>query len=96
MWAIKRDNFLMARLLLKNSSRVNFKDLSGRTALNFAVSLSASLDIIKLLLCFKADPLSVNNEGETLYDLYDKNVIKATNIIIIGSYMRLCIDAARR
>ena len=37
MWAVKWNNLLMARFLLKKFSRVNFKDLTGRTALNFAV-----------------------------------------------------------
>ena len=37
IWAVKRNNIIMTRYLLKKFSQVNFRDLAGRTALNFAV-----------------------------------------------------------
>ena len=36
-WAVKRNNILMTRFLLKKFAKANHKDLAGRTALNFAV-----------------------------------------------------------
>lgn len=55
IWAVKRKNILMARFLLKNFSRVNFRDMMGRTALRFAVD-QGDVQMVKVLLCFKADP----------------------------------------
>ena len=51
----------MVKFLLENESPVNFKDLVGRTALNFAVE-AKNLAIVKALLCFKADPTLKNNK----------------------------------
>ena len=53
--AIKRGHVKIMRLLLKHHSRVNFKDEVGKTALNYAVE-KENVDMIKSLLCFKADP----------------------------------------
>lgn len=47
--------------------------------------------IIKLLLCFKADPKSKNNGGQTIYEIYEKAMNKHTNLQI-GQYLRLCKD----
>ena len=55
IWAVKRKNILMARYLLKNFSRVNFRDMMGRTALRFAVD-QGDIQMVKVLLCFKACP----------------------------------------
>ena len=57
IWAVKRNNIIMTRYLLKKFSQVNFRDLAGRTALNFAVS-DKNLEMVKVLICFKADPSS--------------------------------------
>ena len=51
IWAVKRRNYEMAYLLLRHFSRVNFQDITGRTALNFAVALD-DVEMVKLLLCF--------------------------------------------
>ena len=71
MWAVRRKNLTMARYLLKNHSRVNFKDEMGRTALNFAV-VDGDVKMIQSLLCFKADPTSENNQGTMVKDLYQQ------------------------
>ena len=60
MMAVKHDNLFMARFLIKKFSRINFKDIAGRTALYFAVfngdEKVDNLPMIKMLLCYKADP----------------------------------------
>ena len=53
------------------------------------------MDIIKILLCFRADPLLKNNEGVSIYDLYEKSYKKSTNLFI-GTNFRLCIDQLRK
>ena len=52
----------MARYLIKSFSRVNFKDLVGRTALNFAIEYE-NIEMVKVLACNYADPNSTNNKG---------------------------------
>ena len=59
IWAVKRNDILMTRFLLKRFSRVNFKDIQGNTALTYAVQAS-NVEMVKILLCFKADPASEN------------------------------------
>ena len=68
IWAVRRKDLLMTRYLLKNYSRVNFKDLMGRTALNFAVA-DCEEKLVNTLICFKADPCSENNKGEKITEL---------------------------
>jgi len=65
MWAVKRNFILMTRFLLKAYSRVNFKDITGKTAFGFAVEFGNE-EMVKILLCFKADPCSKNNKGESI------------------------------
>jgi len=55
IWAAKRNHPLMVRMLLKAHSRVNFRDMPGRTALHFAV-MNNNEEMVRILLCFKADP----------------------------------------
>ena len=62
IWAAKRNNTLMVRMLLKAHSRVNYRDLAGRTALTFAV-LNDNEEMVRILLCFKADPKIEDNKG---------------------------------
>ena len=52
----------MVRMLLKAHSRVNYRDLAGRTALTFAV-LNDNEEMVRILLCFKADPKIEDNKG---------------------------------
>ena len=68
IWAVRRKDLLMTRYLLKNYSRVNFKDIMGRTALNFAVA-DGEEKMVNALICYKADPCSKNNKGEKIKDL---------------------------
>lgn len=51
--------------------------------------------IIKLLLCFKADPESKNNAGQTIYEIYEKAMNKHTNLQI-GQYMKLCQEQLKK
>ena len=90
MWAVKRNDLMMTHFLLKVFARVNFSDFAGRTPLNFAVTES-NLEIVKLLLCYKADPMNKTNEGISILDAYDKSLNKNTNVKI-GHYMRICRD----
>ena len=80
----------MTRFLLKNFSRPNFKDFAGRTALSFAVA-NSNLDIVKLLLCFKADPLITNNQGVSIQDICESQMSSNTDLEI-SKCMRLCIE----
>ena len=90
MWAVKRNFILMTRFLLKAFSRVNFKDLTGKTAFGFAVEFGNE-EMVKILLCFKADPGSKNNKGESISDIYEKTRNKKTNLLI-GQHMQLAKD----
>ena len=54
----------MVKMLLKAHSRVNFKDLLGRTPLFFAVKFEYE-EIVSLLLCFRADPNLQDNTGNS-------------------------------
>jgi len=94
IWAVKRANIDMARLLLRSFSRVNFKDLTGRSALSFAVA-DGNTQLVKILLCYKADPLSENNQGESILALYEKTEGKKHDIMI-GQYLRLCREQLKR
>ena len=87
IWAAKRDNTLLVRMLCKAHSRVNFKDLPGRTALNFAV-MNDNEEMVKILLCFKADPGSEDNKGQSIMNMYFANKGKSTNLKI-GAHMKL-------
>jgi len=62
IWAAKRNYTLMVRMLLKAHSRPNYSDLAGRTALYFAV-LNDNEEMVRILLCFKADPKIEDNKG---------------------------------
>ena len=62
--------------------------------MSFAVSQS-NMAIIKLLLCFKADPESKNNAGHTIYKIYEKAMNKHTNLQI-GQYLRLCKEQLKK
>lgn len=82
-WAVKRNNILMTRFLLKKFSRVNHKDLAGRTALNFAVE-DKNLAMVQILICFKANPSSENNDNEKIIDLYKNNNLEIDRILRLG------------
>ena len=69
IWAAKRNNTLMVRMLLKAHSRANFRDLAGRTALTFAVT-NDNEEMVRILLCFKADPKIEDNKGQSITSLY--------------------------
>jgi len=43
-------------------------------------------EMVKILLCFKADPSSKNNKGESVKEIYEKNRNKNTNLVI-GQHM---------
>ena len=62
IWAVKRNLTSMVRLLLKFHSRVNYRDIAGRTAFTFAV-LNNNEQIVRILLCYKADPNIEDNNG---------------------------------
>ena len=79
----------MMRILLRNYSRVNFKDLVGKTALNYAVE-SENIQLIKGLLCMKADPESKNNQAKTILEIYESKITRETNLEI-GSFLKLAI-----
>ena len=56
-------------MLLKAHSRANFRDLAGRTALTFAVT-NDNEEMVRILLCFKADPKIEDNKGQSITSLY--------------------------
>ena len=87
--AAKRNHTIMVRLLLKNFSRVNFQDLPGRTALHFAV-MNDNEDMVKLLLCFKADPNIEDNSGQSSTKLHESMGKKCN--LKIGAHMKLSSD----
>lgn len=87
IWAAKRDDTLMVRILCKHHSRVNFKDLPGRTALTFAVQ-NDNEDMVKVLLCFRADPNIEDNKGQSIMNMYFARKGKTTNLKI-GAYLKL-------
>mmetsp|Transcript_5756 Transcript_5756/g.7771 ORF Transcript_5756/g.7771 Transcript_5756/m.7771 type:complete len:84 (-) Transcript_5756:316-567(-) len=76
----------MLKLLLKRHSRVNFRDMLGRTALHFAV-MNDNEDIVKLLLCFKADPSVEDNKGESPHALHEAMGTKRN--MRIAAHMKL-------
>ena len=55
IWAVKRNLLEMAELLLEKFSRINWRDIGGRTAIYFAVQ-NDSLPMVKLLLLYQANP----------------------------------------
>lgn len=55
MWAVKRNYAEMTLELLANFSRINWKDIGGRTALHFAVK-NENFTIVKMLLNYRANP----------------------------------------
>ena len=60
--AAKRNHTEMVRKLLKKHSRVNFSDITGRTALHCAV-INDNEEMVNILLCYKADPNIKDNKG---------------------------------
>ena len=86
IWAAKRNNTLMVRMLLKAHSRVNFRDLAGRAALTFAV-INDNEEMVKLLLCFKADPKIEDNKGISTMNFYYSQEEKVN--LNIGQHMKL-------
>ena len=73
-------------MLLKAHSRVNYQDLAGRTALTFAV-LNDNEEMVKILLCFKANPMIEDNKGQNIMSLYCGREKKGN--LKIGSHMKL-------
>ena len=71
----------MARFLIKKFSRINFKDIAGRTALSFAVQ-NRNMAMIKMLLCYKADPSSINTQGKSILALFKENMNFSTDMEI--------------
>ena len=86
IWAAKRNNTLMVRMLLKAHSRANFRDLAGRTALTFAVT-NDNEEMVRILLCFKADPKIEDNKGISIMNFYYSQEEKVN--LNIGQHMKL-------
>ena len=60
-------------------SRINFKDMVGRSALMFAVE-NKNDELIKLLLCFHANPIARNSNGKGAIEMTeDITVINMLN-----------------
>lgn len=55
IWAVKRNYMEMSEMLLEKFSRINWRDIGGRTAIHFAVK-NDSLPMVKLLLMHHANP----------------------------------------
>lgn len=87
IWAAKKNNTLLVRMLCKAHSRVNFRDLPGRTALTFAV-MNDNEDMVRILLCFKADPNIEDNKGQSIMNMFLAIKSKKTNLKI-GAHMKL-------
>ena len=77
----------MVRMLCKAHSRINYKDLPGRTALHFAV-MNDNEEMVKILLCFKADPNIEDNQGVSSMQLYNSMGKKCN--LKIGAHMKHC------
>lgn len=56
-WAARRGNIEAVIMLLKRGSDINAKDIVGRTPLFIGIQCNR-IDIIKLLLYYKANPWS--------------------------------------
>lgn len=76
----------MVRMLLKAHSRVNYRDLAGRTALYFAV-VNDNEEMVRILLCFKADPKIQDNKGLSIMNLYFNREKKGN--LKIGHHLKL-------
>ena len=70
IWATKRNYTELAELLVFARSRVNFKDIVGRTALMLAVE-NRNERLIRFLLCFHANPITKNYSGKGAIDLVE-------------------------
>ena len=88
IWATKRNNLLMVRLLLKKHSRVNFKDLPGRSALHFAIR-NNNEEIVRMLLCFRADPHIEDNNGQSSIAIFEAMCRQKQINLKIGGYLKL-------
>ena len=68
IWAAKRNYSDLAELLVHARSRINFKDIVGRTALMLAVE-NRNERLMRFLLCFHANPITRNYNGKGAIDL---------------------------
>lgn len=66
----------MAKILLKRHSRVDSRDIVGRTPLHYAVNQN-SLRLVKLLLSFKANPGVKSDCLESSMDICKDKIIMA-------------------
>lgn len=64
MWASKRGDWDMVRLLCLNDASIDYEDKGGRTALMFACR-EGHLDVMETLLYFGANFNQFDNEGRT-------------------------------
>ena len=73
-WAAEKNNDV-ARLLIENGADVNIQNIYGWTPL-FLVATNGRLDIINLLIEFKADPFIKDDEGRTPLDVCKKQEVR--------------------
>ena len=66
-------------------SRVNFKDLVGRSALMFAVE-NENDELMKFLLCFHANPITRNCNGKGAIEMTED--VTVTNMLNRSACMR--------
>ncbi|MCI4669302.1 MAG: ankyrin repeat domain-containing protein [Bacteroidia bacterium] len=68
--AVQNDTYHLSELLLKLGANPNTKDSEGNTSLHLAGN---KIELVKILLEFKADPLIENKKGDSYYFIAQQN-----------------------